>query len=189
MPEPTDAKRRETEAAHVAATHQALGEFVITFQWIENLYRQIGWFILDPERSHWPPMRLRRETNHDLVNKVTDLFVDLTDRFAFPNGAEKARDMLELKDKFHALRAYRNRLLHSTYVELKSGGEIHGYLRSNPELGVDPDTGELIYDQEAFSAQVINDKIGEYAEYVLRLNFNHVQLIHWHPFGRYEREE
>lgn len=171
----------------IAATHQALGEFVIVFQWVENLYRQIGWFILDPTRSDWPPMQLRRESNHDLINKVTALYVGLTERYAFPNGDEKAQDMLELREHFHALRKYRNRLLHSTYIELKAGGEVHGYIRSNPEIGVDPDSGELIKDQEDFSAQVIYNKIREYGDYIFRLNINHVQLLHWHPFSRYER--
>jgi hypothetical protein len=61
------------EAIIVETTYQALGEFVIVFQWVENLYRQIGWFILDPERKQWPPMQLRQETNHQLINMVTDL--------------------------------------------------------------------------------------------------------------------
>ena len=173
---------------NIAATHQALGEFVIVFQWVEYLYRQIGWFILDPDRTQWPPIQLRKEINFDLLNKVTDLYVNLTHRYAFPNGAEKAQDMLELKDHFHALRKYRNRLLHSTYVELKAGGEVHGYIRSNPEIGVDPDSGELIHDQEDFSADLIYTKLREYGDYMFRLNINHVQLIHWHPFDRYRRE-
>lgn len=174
-----------TAEARVAATHQALGEFVVVFQWVENLYRQIGWSILDPERQHWPPMQLRQETNYQLVNKVTDSFVNLTKAYAFANGAEKANNMIELRDCFHELRRYRNRLLHSTYVELKGGGEVHGYIRSNPEVGVDPETGELIFDQEDFSAEVIHAKIREYGEYMLRLNFAYVQLIHWSPFERH----
>jgi len=35
--------------------YRSIGEFVVAFQWIEDLYRQIGWFILDPERKNWPP--------------------------------------------------------------------------------------------------------------------------------------
>ena len=171
----------------VQKTHEALGEFVIVFQWVENLYRQIGWFILDPDRSHWPPMQLRRETTNDLIDKVTASYVELTRRYALPNGAEKARDMLDLKERFHALRKYRNRLLHSTYIELKAGGEVHGYIRSNPEIGVDPDTGELIYDMEDFSAEVIHNKIREYGEFMFRLGINYKQLIHWHPFEQHGR--
>jgi hypothetical protein len=173
--------------AGIDATYKALGEFVIIFQWVENLYRQIGWFILDPERKQWPPMQLRTETNHALINKVTDLFVELTKSYAFENGVEKAKDMQELRAHFHDLRRYRNRLLHSTYIELKAGDEVRGYIRSNPEIGVDAETGELILDQEDFSAETIYVKIREYGEYMVRLNLIHVQLIHWYPFERHGR--
>lgn len=166
-------------------THKALGEFVIVFQAIENLYRQIGWFILDPERKEWPPTALRKETNHDLINKVTDLFVGLTDTYAFANGAEKAQDMEELRAHFHALRKYRNQLLHSTYIGLEGGDELLGYIRSDREIGVDSETGELIFDTEVFSADVIHTKMRQYGDFVLRLNLLHVQLLHWTPFAHH----
>jgi hypothetical protein len=173
------------DESRIDATHKALGEFVIVFQWVENLYRQIGWFILDPERKQWPPTQLRTETNYSLINKVTDLLVELTNTYAFADGAEKVKDMQELRTHFHALRKYRNRLLHSTYIELKGGGEVHGYIRCNPQVGVDLETGELIFDQEDFSADVIYAKIREYGQLMLRLNFIHTQLIHWSPFARH----
>jgi hypothetical protein len=175
-----------SKSDRVELTHQALGEFVIVYQWVENLYRQIGWFILDPERSNWPPTQLRKESSNDLINKVTELFTNLVSRYSFPNGSEKSREMLELREQFHALRKYRNRVLHSTFIELKAGGEVHGYIRSNPDVGVDPETGELIFDQEDFSAENIYAKLREYGEHMFRLNMIHIQLIHWHPFGRYQ---
>lgn len=170
---------------HIAAAYQSLGEFVATFQWVEDLYRQIGWFILDPERKNWPPMQLRTEKNHQLIDKVTTMFVDLTDRHRFPNGAEKARDMLELQPRFHELRGYRNRLLHSTYVELKAGGELVGYLMSNPRISVDSDTGEVQYNEGPFTAESVRTKLREYAEYAFRLSQLYLQLIHWAPFTRH----
>lgn len=174
-----------TTQGDVDATYKAIGEFVIIFQWIENRYREIGWFILDPERTQWPPMHLRRENNYELLEEATKLFVDLTNRYNLPGGAEKAAEMLELKDRFHDLRKYRNVLLHSTYVEIKAGGEVHGYLRSNAQVGVDPDSGELIHDQEAFSADSIYLKIQEYGGEVMRLNLSYTQLINWYPFARH----
>lgn len=177
----------EEKANIVDETYQALGEFIVVFQWVENLYRQIGWFILDPERMQWPPMPLRKETNHQLIERVSDLFAELTKRHAFPNGKEKAKVMLELRSRFHELRQYRNRLLHSTYIEIKSGGRLHGYIRSNPEIGVDPDSGEIIYDEEPVSADLIHRKMREYEEDMMQLNLVHVQLIHWYPFTRFEQ--
>ncbi len=174
-------------ASHIDETHKAIGEFVIVFQHVENFYRQIGWFILDPERTQWPPTQLRTETNYALIKTVTELFVTLTKTYAFENGPEKAQDMQELQTHFHALRKYRNRLLHSTYIELKAGGQLHGYIRSNPEVGVDPETGELIFDQEDFSAETIHAKIEEYGGFIWRLSNIYLQLTNWHPFTRHER--
>lgn len=165
--------------------YQSIGEFVVAFQWAENKYREIGWFILDPERKHWPPMQLRTETNNDLVNKVTDLFLTLVQEHTFPNGAEQAASFDALRSEFHELRKFRNRLLHSTYVEMKSGGQVQEYIRSNPKIGVDPDTGELIYDQEPFSEEVVRTKLRESADAMFRLGQHYVQLVHWHPFERF----
>ena len=172
---------------HIAAAYQSLGEFVVTFQWVEDVYRQIGWFILDPERKNWPPMQLRTEKNHELIDKVTSMFVDLTTRHAFPNGPEKVEDILDLQPRFHELRKYRNRLLHSTYVELKIGDELVGYLRAHPKISVDQDTGELLYDQEPFTAESVRAKLLEYGQYAFRLSQLYLQLIHWSPFARYAR--
>ena len=169
----------------IAAAYQALGEFIIIFQGVEDLYRQIGWFILDPERKIYPPMKLRKELTFELINKVTDIFVELTQTYAFDNGDEKTKDMKELRDKFNELRLYRHKLIHSTYIELKSGGRIYGYIRSNPKIGVDPETGELIFDQEDFTAEAVRSKILEYVDCIVRLNSIYLQLIHWAPFERH----
>ncbi len=170
----------------ISKTYQAIGQLVMAFQWVEQIYRQIGWRILDPEQKEWPPKELRKESNSDLINKVTDLFVRLTKQYVFPNGTEKAAEMEVLRESFHQLRKYRNSVLHSTFFELKAGGEVLGYLRSNPKVGVDTETGELIYDQEEFTAQSVHNKLSEFAIQMLTLNLIHTQLIHWMPFERHE---
>lgn len=167
--------------------YKSIGEFVVVFQWAEDQYRQIGWFILDPERENWPPVQLRKETNQELVDKVTELFVGLTQMYNFPNGPERRADFEALRLQFHEMRKFRNRLLHSTYLELKVGGELRAYVRSNPKIGVDPDTGELIYDQEPFSEDVVHSKIKEYADAMFRLGDHYIQLIHWYPFERFKK--
>ena len=169
--------------ASIERVHEALGEFVVLFQWVEHTYRQIGWFILDPDQSSWPPQELRTESNHDLVERVTRLFCHLTDQHTFPNGAEKRQAMEALQPRFHALRKYRNRLLHSSFVELKAGGDAVGYLRANARLGVDPDTGDIIHDQEIMTPEAIRDTLRNYV--VLALSMILTQLRHWRPFGRF----
>lgn len=126
-------------------TYQRIGEFVVCFQGIENRLREIGWFILDPGRTQWPPTSLRNLTNEKLVDRVHALFVDALPRCKLPAELET-----DLKDSFllavaamHKLRRDRNRLLHSAFIELKAGGELVGMLRSDPKLDIDED-GSLL---------------------------------------------
>lgn len=169
----------------LAEAYQSIGEFVVTFQWVENKYREIGWFILDPSRNNWPPTELRKETNAELINKVTKMFLELTNKYKFPNGAERAEDFRGLGTIFHDLRQFRNRLVHSTYLMLEAGGEVQGMVRSNPKTRVDDETGEIIFDQEFFSERVVDEKLKEVGDAVLRLSGYYIQLIHWHPFERF----
>lgn len=169
----------------VNEAYQSIGEFVVIFQWIENKYREIGWFILDPERMNWPPMQLRKESNQELIDKVTGMFLDLTSKFNFPNGAERTTDFQDLQKIFHELRRFRNRLLHSFYIELKVGGEVQGLVLSNPKVKIDTETDEVIFDQEPFTKEVVHNKIREIRDSAFRLNNHNVQLIHWHPFARF----
>lgn len=168
--------------------YRSIGQFVVTFQWIENKYREIGWIIIDPERKNWPPMALRTETNAKLIDKVTSLYLDLTNQYQFPNGREKVSEFEALRHEFHALRKFRNRLLHSTYIELKTGGEVLGLLRSNPKIEIDTESGEIIFDQEDFTEAVVNEKLKEVAEAAFRLGQHYLQIIHWFPFNRFPHQ-
>jgi hypothetical protein len=165
--------------------HQAIGEFVVFFQSVEDTYRQIGWFLIDPDKKDWPPRQFRKESNSDLVNKVTDLFIDLTRKHNFPNGAQKAEEAERLRSVFHSLRKLRNRIVHSSYHEVMGGGEVAAILRSNPRISIDPDTGEVEYDQEAFDASAINKELSGYGPSFFTLHSIRVQLVHWHPFSHF----
>jgi hypothetical protein len=163
----------------------AIGEMVVHFQLAENTYRQIGWFILDPERKQWPPMGLRRISNSRLIDTVTDMFVRLTNNHAFPNGEEKRNEAIQLRERFHSFRRYRNRLLHSHYFEIKAGHKTVAVMRSNDDIGVDPETGELLFDEEEVSAEVIRAAVSLYAADTFKLHFFRQQLLHWYPFTNY----
>lgn len=169
-------------APDIEEIHAAIGRFIVFFQTAEDIYRQIGWLLVDPTRKNWPPMEFRRESNRDLVNKVTDKFIQLTKDFSFPNGAEKAAEAEELRKHFHALRDYRNRLVHSSYFEIVAGGKVAAVVRTDPRIFIDPETGELITDQENFTPELVQAKLHEHVTHVFRLNLLKVQLIHWAPF-------
>ena len=74
----------------IEVIYKNLGEFVVSFQWLENLFREIGWFIMDPERKYWPPKTWRTESTSKLMNEVQKLYCDLIDRIA-PEDAEETK--------------------------------------------------------------------------------------------------
>ena len=60
--------------------YRRIGELVVCFQWLENRIREIGWYILDPDRKEWPPRMLRDESTSLLFKKVQKLFLDALPR-------------------------------------------------------------------------------------------------------------
>lgn len=170
---------------HEERVYQRIGEFAVSFQWIENKLREIGWFILDPERSKWPPTGLRTLTNEKLVDRVHKLFVQALPKCKLPHDLQT-----EFKESFascvtvlHQLRRDRNRILHSAFIELKAGGEVQGLLRSNPKKYVDEETGEALFDQELLTAESLSMEMRKMADAAVFLNRAYVQLIHRYPNG------
>jgi hypothetical protein len=164
--------------------YQRIGEFVVSFQWLENRLREIGWLILDPNRNEWPPKTLRKLKNELLVNKVESLYVGLIDSLNIEDREERKTEFKSLMATCHDMRKYRNNLLHSAYIELTAGDDVLGIIRSNPKLKVDPNSGELLLDQEILSEEAILNEMGKLAELAVSLNMHYTQLIHWAPFDR-----
>ena len=82
----------------------------------------------------------------------------------------------------HAVRAERNLLLHSAFVELKSGGDVYGILRVDTKLKVHPENCEPRVDHELLSEEGLNGLMGRLARVCLCVNYHHTQLISWLPF-------
>lgn len=169
--------------SHLNHIYQRVGEFVISFQWTENKLREIGWFILDPQREEWPPVVLRNLTTADLIDRVHRLFVVALPKCQLPSQLEA-----DFRDSFtstvnvlHELRRDRNRILHSTFIELKASGEVQGLLRSNPTIQVDEETGESLFDHEILTPESFAKKMKVMANTALFLNRVHLQLIHAYP--------
>jgi len=166
-----------------AKIYQRIGEFVVSFQWIENRIREIGWFILDPSRKDWPPMPLRNLSGAALFSEVRRLFLA-----ALPNCQLDSELEDEFKTSFATnallfedVRRARNRILHSTFIELKAGGELQELLRSNPRVTVDAETGELLFDQEMLSEQSFQQEFEDMARLAFFFNRCYIQLIHRLP--------
>lgn len=165
--------------------YQRIGEFAVSFQWLENKLREIGWFVLDPDGEVWPPNGLRSLTNEKLIDKVHSLFLDALPKFNLPEELED-----EFRDSFnscaatlHQLRKDRNRILHSAFIELKAGGEVQGILRSNPGLGVDEETGDPLFDQEYLEPDSFDQDMKKMGDAAFFLNRAYTQLLHRYPNG------
>jgi len=161
---------------------QRIGEFVVSFQWMENKFRDIGWLIDDPERRNWPPTTLRNLTNFNLLNAVETKYCDLMDTLNIDDAKDRKTAFNELVAKCHELRNYRNNLLHSAFIELKAGGDVMGILRSNPKITFDPATGDPVFDHEDLTEDSVISKMKEMGEPAMALNMTYMQLIHWAPF-------
>ncbi|MGN0927269.1 hypothetical protein [Ectopseudomonas mendocina] len=165
--------------------YQRIGEFAVSFQWIENKLREIGWLIIDPEKLKWPPPDLRNLTNEKLVDRVYELFLQALPKCKLPVELEadfKKCFALAVK-QLHQLRRDRNRILHSAFVELKAGGEVQGILRSSSKLQMDGETGETLFDQELLTAESFASEMETMVELSLFLNRTYMQLIHRYPSG------
>lgn len=163
--------------------YQRIGEFVVSFQWIENLLRQIGWDILDPSKKNWPPRGLRNLTTEQLFDKVEKLFLNALPlcQLTPELEADFRTSFAEYAPRFHKLRQVRNSILHSAYIELKAGGEVQALMRSDPKFGIDEETGKPMFDQELLSEKSFEFEFKEMAELGLFYGRCRLQLIHRLP--------
>lgn len=166
-----------------ALVYQRIGEFTVTFQWLENKLREIGWFVLDPHRKDWPPQGLRGLSNERLIDRVHELFLQALSQCQLDPelDADFKSSFASCANDLHRLRRDRNRILHSAFVELKAGGEIIGLMRSNQKLYIDEVTGKALYDRELLTPESFKDEMQRMAEAEMFLSRAYLQLIHRYP--------
>jgi hypothetical protein len=170
---------------HEDKIYQRIGEFVVSFQWLEGRIREIGWLILDPARKNWPPMELRNDTAAALFAKVEELFLSALPKCRLDPELEAdfRSSFAESAIRFHSLRRARNKVLHSAYIEIKGGGEVRGLIRTNPRLDIDGETGELLFNHEMLSEKSFEREFKEMADLAVFFNKCYIQLIHRFPDG------
>jgi hypothetical protein len=125
---------------------------------------------------------LRGEGNKELLNKVKDLYLNLIDRLDVKDREAFKHDFSSLVAECHALRLYRNNLLHSAFIELEAGGEVVTILQSNPKVKIDQASGDLLFDQEELTERSILEHLHKVGDLAFRLGQCYLQLIHWSPF-------
>ncbi len=166
------------EQQNIDNLYQRIGEFVVSFQWLEDKIRQIGWLINDPTRKEYPPRILREESNHELISKVEQLYSRAMDVINTEDSLEKKRSFSKLMIECNKMRKYRNTLLHSAYIELKAGGEVTSIARFNPKIKSASD-GKITFDQEILTEESIMKQMESLANMCLAANIHYMQLIHW----------
>lgn len=163
-----------------AQLYQSIGELVMATQWVESRYRELGWFIEDPEWTTWPPRTLRKESLAQLIDVATDLFVELIQSSSFANGDRFATIAEAVRGALHELRSYRNQVLHSAFIELNEGKEVVGFMRTDVKRGVDLETGELIGRLDDISAEAVRGTLAKFGDACFQLNMMYVQAVHWY---------
>lgn len=163
--------------------YQRIGEFVVGFQFLEDQIRQIGWLLLDPGRKVSPPEALRNLTSEALAKKVVKLYDEKLHLCRLPDEQERLVQFAELISKFHDLRRFRNRVLHSAYVEIKGGGEVLALMRSDAKLMSNPNTGDKSMSQEILTETSFNSEMLQMGELAFNLGQHYLQLIARLPTG------
>ncbi len=165
--------------------YQRIGEFTVSFQWLEHKLREIGWFIMDPDRKDWPPQGLRALTNEKLIDKVHELFLEALPQCKLEQELEAdfKTSFAACAEALHQLRRDRNRILHSAFIELKAGGEVAGLMRSNPRVTIDEETGSVLYGQEMLKPESFANEMRTMGESAMFLSRAYIQLIHRFPHG------
>ena len=159
--------------------YQRIGEFVVSYQWIEDRIRTIGWLIIDPNNENFPQKQLRNESSKKLFETFKELLLEALPKCQLVEELElDFRNSLEENtERFHTLRKFRNVVLHSAYNELKAGGEVVGIVRTDPKIKIDNITQEPIFDIELLSDKSFEKEMLELAILALFLNRCRLQLI------------
>lgn len=171
----------ELHDEQIDRVYQQIGEFTVSFQWLEHKFREIGWLLIDPNQNEWPPTQLRNLTNNDLLNRVKSLYVGKVRTFPGEGASGYCDSFKFVVGEAHKARRVRNNLLHSAFLELKAGGEIQGIMRVNPRLVIDED-GEYEVDSEVLSDEKMRALLASLAPLAVAINLHYTQLIHWAPF-------
>lgn len=155
--------------------YQRIGEFVVSFQWIEHRLREMGWLITDPERKVWPPRDLREESNSQLLDKIEEIYINFIKTSRITDKENKTILFKNLIVSLHQHRKYRNQLLHSAFIELKGGGEIMEVWRSNPKLKYEGDN--VVFDTKVLTPDNIQEAISKMANDAFTLNIFYSQAL------------
>ena len=155
--------------------YQKIGEFVVSFQWLEHRLREIGWLITDPNRKIWPPKDFRDDSNVQLLNKIEIVYIDFIKASIIIDKENKILSFKKIIASLHEHRKYRNLLLHSAYLEINKDEYNEEIWRTNPKLKLVD--GEPQFDTETLTVEKIENVMLLMAQDAFSINICYVQAL------------
>lgn len=152
----------------------------MSFQWLENLLQQITWVLIDPNWKNDPREETAGLWFRRLLDFVSAKYVAYVDAHAIEDAEAQKKKFKDLIDRCAVIADARNRLIHSTFIEIKAAGEFHGLLQSKikKETGVQDDH-QFNFDQEHLTEKSFEPILLQIAEVGFALGLVHRQLIAW----------
>lgn len=161
--------------------YQHIGEFVVSFQWLEDLFRQIGLLILESIGGPYKSDELRSASTAELVAKVEILFMEALPRCDLGDELEAhhRQAFIDAVATFGDVRRARNNILHSAFIEMKAGGDVVALMRANPRDEIHLSKGRPSL--EILSDASFAEEMKKMGEVAWSLGWSKMQLIHRLP--------
>jgi len=158
------------------AIYRQIGVYVVAFQQLEDQLLQICWFLTEPSYSE----RGRRA----LVGHTYSWLVGETGRRVYRFLCDQDKEESEFAQHFHSrlhrchqIGKERNRIVHSAYVHLESGGELRAIVRS--DMNKEKGGTDVEFDREYLTEQSFDGELERLATTIFELGTDLRQLIHW----------
>lgn len=164
------------DALDADAIYRQIGIYVVCFQHLENQLFQICWFLTEPPYSD--------TGRRSLAEKSYGWLVGETGRRVYDFLCGQNREDSEFAQRFHShlrqcrqIGKERNSIVHSAYIHLEAGGELHGIVRS--DMRKDRQGPDVDFEREYLTEQAFADELQRIAETAVAVSIDLRQLIHW----------
>jgi hypothetical protein len=158
--------------------YRQLGIFVVSFQYVESKLAEICWLLTEPPYAEGERQPLAQLSYGQLVQETRRRIAAFVKRRE-PERPEFLKRSEGVLDECRDLGYLRNRIVHSAYVHLEAGGELHGIMRSNLRRHDPADAAED--DVEFLGPGSFAESLSGMAQTAFALVQLHLQLIRWSP--------
>lgn len=171
---------REPTRFDADAIYLEVGRYVVAFQGLQAELIELCWLLAEPTFDQPDGIALSRLPFKRLVRKARAR----TGAFRDERGLEDTEFRRGFWSRFQELLLHceeiadrRNSIVHSAYVHLEAGGELHGILRSDMSTTADGQDPE--FDQEFLTANSFDDALLDLGCTTWNLGQCRRQLIAW----------